>query len=284
MFKDIAFGQYYPTSSFVHNLDPRIKLLLTVLFIVTIFFIQTSFSFLVTLVFLLVVILFSRVPVLSVLKSVKGILFLVLFAAIINLFFVSTGEVIYEKVITDWWTFRITWDGVHNSIKLTLRLIFLITGASIISLTTTPMRLTDGIESLLKPLKVIKFPVHDIAIIMSIALRFIPTLLDETHKIINAQKARGAAFDTGGLIKKAKSMLPVLIPLFVSAFRRADELAFAMDARCYNATEKRTKMRKLKLGWRDLIATLFVAGYATFIFVDRYYFLGLDHVLFPGVF
>lgn len=284
MFRDISFGQYYPTSSPVHRLDPRTKLILTILYIVTIFFIQTYFSYLVTFVFLIAVILLSRVPMLSVLKSIKGVIFLVLFASILNLFFVKTGEVIYEKQVTSVWHFMITWDGVHNSIKLTLRLILLIAGASIISLTTTPMSLTDGIESLLKPLKVMRFPVHDVAIIMSIALRFIPTLLEETNKIINAQKARGASFDTGGIGKRAKAMLPILIPLFVSAFRRADELAFALDSRCYNATEKRTKMKKLKFKFGDLIATLFVAGYATFIFIDRYYFLGLDHVLFPGVF
>ena len=284
MFRDISFGQYYPASSPVHRLDPRIKLILTVLYIVTIFFIETYFSYLVTFVFLIVVILLSRVPMLSVLKSVKGVIFLVLFASVLNLFFVKTGEVIYEKQITSVWHFMITWDGVHNSIKLTLRLILLIAGASIITLTTTPMSLTDGVESLLKPLKFVKFPVHDVAIIMSIALRFIPTLLEETNKIINAQKARGASFDTGGIFKRAKAMLPILIPLFVSAFRRADELAFALDSRCYNATEKRTKMKKLKMHFSDLVATLITAGYATVIFLDRYYFMGLDHMFFPEVF
>lgn len=267
MFKDVAFGQYYPSNSPVHKLDARVKLLLTILFIVAIFFIKTYFGFMLTLAVLLTVILLARLPIVSVLKSVRGILFIVFFTAVINLFFIKDGEVLVQSGII-----MITKTGVHTTIKMVLRLVLLISGASLLSLTTTPVQLADGMESLMSPLKLIKIPVRDIAMIMSIALRFIPTLFEETNKIIAAQKARGASFDTGGLLARAKSLIPVLIPLFVNSFRRADELAFAMDARCYNATDKRTKMKKATLGIGDLLAFLFIGGYFTVIILERYYF------------
>lgn len=273
MFKDVAFGQYYPSNSPVHRLDARVKLLLTLLFVISIFFIKTYFGFMLTLAVLLIVILLARLPIMSVLKSVRGILFIVVFTAIINLFFIKEGEVLVHSGII-----MITKTGVHTTVKMVLRLVLLISGASLLSLTTTPVELADGLESLMAPLKLIKVPVRDIAMIMSIALRFIPTLFEETNKIISAQKARGASFDTGSIFARAKALLPVLIPLFVNSFRRADELAFAMDARCYNATDKRTKMKKAKLGICDLIAFLFIAGYTTVILLDRYYFrtVGID--------
>ena len=273
MFKDVAFGQYYPSNSSVHRLDARVKLLLTLLFVISIFFIKTYFGFMLTLAVLLIVILLARLPIMSVLKSVRGILFIVVFTAVINLFFIKEGEVLVHSGII-----MITKTGVHTTVKMVLRLVLLISGASLLSLTTTPVELADGLESLMAPLKLIKVPVRDIAMIMSIALRFIPTLFEETNKIISAQKARGASFDTGSIFARAKALLPVLIPLFVNSFRRADELAFAMDARCYNATDKRTKMKKAKLGIGDLIAFLFIAGYATVILLDRYYFrtVGID--------
>ncbi len=273
MFKDVAFGQYYPSNSPVHRLDARVKLLLTLLFVISIFFIKTYFGFMLTLAVLLIVILLARLPIMSVLKSVRGILFIVVFTAVINLFFINEGEVLVHSGII-----MITKTGVHTTVKMVLRLVLLISGASLLSLTTTPVELADGLESLMAPLKLIKVPVRDIAMIMSIALRFIPTLFEETNKIISAQKARGASFDTGSIFARAKALLPVLIPLFVNSFRRADELAFAMDARCYNATDKRTKMKKAKLGIGDLIAFLFIAGYTTVILLDRYYFrtVGID--------
>lgn len=273
MFKDVAFGQYYPSNSPVHRLDARVKLLLTLLFVISIFFIKTYFGFMLTLAVLLIVILLARLPIMSVLKSVRGILFIVVFTAVINLFFIKEGEVLVHSGII-----MITKTGVHTTVKMVLRLVLLISGASLLSLTTTPVELADGLESLMAPLKLIKVPVRDVAMIMSIALRFIPTLFEETNKIISAQKARGASFDTGNIFARAKALLPVLIPLFVNSFRRADELAFAMDARCYNATDKRTKMKKAKLGIGDLIAFLFIAGYATVILLDRYYFrtVGID--------
>jgi energy-coupling factor transport system permease protein len=210
--------------------------------------------------FLLFSVLFSRVPPLKVLRSVKGILFVVLFTAALNVFYSSEGKILWQ-----FWRLRVTDSGLLTALRLALRLIFLVAGTSLLTFTTTPTGITDGMESLMKPLKVVRFPVHDIALIMSIALRFIPILMEETDKIMMAQKARGASFDTGGLVKRAKALLPVLIPLFVSAFRRADELALALDARCYRATPKRTKLKELKFGWRDFLAFFLTAGYIVLI-------------------
>ena len=279
MFKDIAFGQYYPTGSVVHRMDPRMKLVLTIMFVVAIFFVNTYFGFMMTAAVLLFVILIARLPMLSVLKSVRAIIFIVLFAAVINLFMISDGEVLWS-----WRALQITDQGIHTTIKMTLRLVLLISGASLLTLTTTPVEVADGTESLMKPLRLIKVPVHDQAMIMGIALRFIPTLFEETNKIIAAQKARGASFDTGGLIARAKALLPVLIPLFVNSFRRADELAFAMDARCYNATENRTKMKVMKLGVADFVAFFLIAAYFVAVLLDRYYFGGaMDTLIFGGL-
>lgn len=279
MFRDVAFGQYYPTGSIVHRMDPRMKLLLTIMFVVAIFFVNTYFGFMLTAAVLILIILIAKLPMLSVLKSVRAIIFIVIFAAVINLFMIRNGEVLWS-----WKALQITDQGVHTTIKMTLRLVLLISGASLLTLTTTPVEIADGTESLIKPLALIKVPVHDIAMIMSIALRFIPTLFEETQKIISAQKARGASFDTGGLIARAKALLPVLIPLFVNSFRRADELAFAMDARCYNATEKRTKMKVMRLGAADFVAFFLIAAYFVAVLLDRYYFGGvMDSLIFGGL-
>lgn len=284
MFRDVSFGQYYPSNSVVHRLDARAKLIFSILYIATIFFVQTYFSYIIVALFLLSVILISKIPALSVLKSIRAVVFIVVFTAVLNLFFVREGRILFHFTITRWWFIQVTMTGVHTSIKLALRLILLIVGASMLSYTTTPVALTDAMESLMRPLKVIKFPVHDIAVIMSIALRFIPTLLEETNKIINAQKARGAAFDTGNIFARAKAMLPILIPLFVSSFRRADELALALDARCYNATDKRTKFKVPHFGLNDLFATVVLIAFITVIMLDRYYFHGLDAILFGLVY
>ncbi len=282
MFKDVAFGQYYPADSVIHRLDARVKMLLTLLFVIAIFFIKSYFGFMLTTVFLIAVILLAKLPMMSVLKSVKGVMFIILFTAILNLFLIKKGE-----VLVSWKIFTITKDGVHTTIKMVLRLVLLISGASLLSLTTTPVALADGVESLMSPLKIIKVPVRDIAMIMSIALRFIPTLFEETNKIISAQKARGASFDTGGLFARAKALLPVLIPLFVNSFRRADELAFAMDARCYNATEKRTKMKKAKIGVVDVAALILTCAFSVTILLERYYFptvgINIDKMIFGGL-
>jgi|CZCB01.1.fsa_nt_gi energy-coupling factor transport system permease protein len=255
MSRDITFGQFYPANSFVHKMDPRAKLVLVIAYIVAVFLVKSLYSYIAIAVFLIAAVLGSRVPVKSVLKSVRGILVIVILTAILNIFFFSGGE----RVLFSWWKIKITVEALLFALHMALRLIFLVIGTTLLTLTTTPMNLTDGMESLMSPLKLIKVPVHDLAIIMSIALRFIPILIEEVDKIMLAQKARGADFESGGLIKRAKALLPVLIPLFISAFRRADELALALDARCYNATPKRTKYKVLKLGWRDAVGVIILA-------------------------
>ncbi len=251
MFRDVAFGQYYPAKSFIHKMDARIKIVLSLLYMVGIFFIQSFFGFGVIFVFLALMIIASRVPFKSVVKSIKPILILLVFTTILNLFFVSSGDVLVE-----WWIFRITYGGLIFAGKMILRLLLLVMGASILTLTTTPVDLTHAIEKLLKPLNVIHFPVHELALIMSITLRFIPSLMDETDRIIRAQKARGADFESGNIFKRAKAFIPILIPLLIGAFKRADELAIAMDSRCYKGAKGRTKMKILKAGWRDFVGSL----------------------------
>ena len=261
MLNDVTFGQYYPAKSFVHNMDPRAKLVLVIAYIVAIFLASNFYALAAVTLFLVIAVIFSRVPFGRVLRSVKMILFVIIFTAILNLFFYSAGE--DAHMIWEWKFLSLSWESIINMIFLAMRLFLLVMGTAILTLTTTPVALTDGIESLLTPLKWIKFPVHELALIMSIALRFIPILIDETNRIIAAQKARGADFETGGLIKRAKAMIPVLIPLLVSAFRRAEDLGDAMDARCYSGAKGRTKYKKLTFTWRDLIGLLIVAGLIT---------------------
>jgi len=257
--KDVSFGQYYPVDSVGHRLDPRMKLLLTVMYIVMVFFVNTFIGYGVVAVFLFVLILCSRVPPLKVLRSIRAIIFLVFFTGILNLLLYKPSS---EAVLplAEWWRIKIYKDGIITAGRMALRLVLLVLGPALLTLTTTPVALTSGIESALKPLKLIKFPVHALAMIMSIALRLIPTLMEETDKIMRAQKARAADFESGNLIKKAKALLPVLIPLFVNSFRRADELAVAMDSRCYRGAKGRTKMKKLKFAGRDLGAFLLFAS------------------------
>ena len=277
MLNDVIFGQYYPQKSFVHRMDPRAKIVLMIAYIVAIFVADNFFGLAAVTLFLIVTVIFSRVPFGSVLRSVKMILFLIIFTAILNLFFYSTEGV---HLIWQWGILALSWESIVNMIFLAFRLFLLVMGTSILTLTTAPVELTDGIESLLKPLKYIKFPVHELALIMSIALRFIPTLMDETNRIIAAQKARGADFETGGLFKRAKAMIPVLIPLLVSAFRRAEELGDAMDARCYSGAKGRTKYKKLTFTWRDLAATLVVAALITGVVLLNIYLGGKFDILY----
>ena len=272
MLNDVTFGQYYPTKSFVHNMDPRAKLLLVIAYIVAIFIANNFFGLILVTLALLFFILLARVPFGRVLRSIKMILFLIIFTAILNLLFYAGGE--DDIVLAEWWIITISWQSIINTIFLAMRLLLLVLGTAILTLTTTPVALTDGIESLLKPLKYIKFPVHELALIMSIALRFIPSLMEETNRIISAQKARGANFEKGGLIRRAKAMIPVLIPLLVSAFRRAEDLGDAMDARCYSGAKGRTKYKKLTFTWRDLLGLLFFAALITGIVLLNTYFLG----------
>lgn len=272
MLNDVTFGQYYPAKSFVHNMDPRAKLLLVIAYIVSIFIANNFFGLILVTLGLVFFILLSRVPFGRVLRSIKMILFLVIFTAILNLLFYAGGE--DDIVLAEWWIITISWQSIINTIFLAMRLLLLVLGTAILTLTTTPVALTDGIESLLKPLKYIKVPVHELALVMSIALRFIPTLMEETNRIVAAQKARGANFETGGLIRRAKAMIPVLIPLLVSAFRRAEDLGDAMDARCYSGAKGRTKYKKLTFTWRDLLGLLFFAALITGIVLLNTYLLG----------
>ena len=262
MLKDVTFGQYYPANSFVHKMDARIKLLLCLLYMVGIFFVNSFVMFGFITVFLIALIGFSRVPLKSILKSVKGIIFLLLFTVILNIFFNKDGNILVE------WKFIVITDGgLIYAAKMFLRLVYLVIGSSVLTLTTTPVDLTHAIESLLKPLRIIKFPAHELALIMSLTLSFIPSLIEETDRIIRAQKARGADFDTGGLVKRVKAFVPILIPLLVGGFRRADELANAMNSRCYEVAKKRTQMRVMKLSWRDLVGTFVSLLFFVTVFV-----------------
>ena len=269
MLNDVTFGQYYPAKSFVHNMDPRAKIVLLIAYLVAVFLADNFFALAAVIVFLILAVIFSRVPFGSVLRSVKMILFIIVFTAILNLFFyASDGEL---HILWQWKIITVSWEAIINMIFLAMRLFLLVMGTSILTLTTTPVALTDGLESLLTPLKWIRFPVHELALIMSIALRFIPTLIDETNRIISAQKARGADFETGGLIRRAKAMIPVLLPLLVSSLRRAEELGDAMDARCYSGAKGRTKYKKLTFSWRDLLGLLVLAGLITgIVFLNLY--------------
>ncbi|MDE6372336.1 MAG: energy-coupling factor transporter transmembrane protein EcfT [Clostridia bacterium] len=268
--RDISFGQYYPVKSFIHGIDARIKILVTLLYMVSVFFIVSYTTFFCMFALLTIIIAISHVPYRIVLRSIKGLLFLLIFTAIINIFFTSSGNSLLSFNIGKL-VISITDQGINFAIKMALRFSLLVLGSSILTFTTTPTELTDALEVLLKPLTYIKIPVHDLAIIMSIALRFIPGLMEETDKIMMAQKARGANLDSGNFFKKIKAMLPVLIPLFVSAFRRADELADALDARCYNASNKRTKMKVFKLKATDLISFFVFTALVVLIFLDKYY-------------
>ena len=267
--REIALGQYYPVDSVLHRLDPRTKIVLMIAYITMIFFVKTFIGFGIVLVFLAAAILLSRVPVGKGLKSLKTIMFLVLFTVIMSLLFYAGKE---EDLIWRWGIIKVYRAGLINAGLMALRLMFLVVGPTLLTFTTTPVALTDGLESLLKPLTYIKFPVHELAMIMSIALRLIPTLVEETDKIQSAQKARCADFDSGNVFKRAKAMIPVLIPLFVSSFRRADELADAMDSRCYRGAKGRTRMKKLKFHIRDLIAVLFLAVFFFAVLWLRYNF------------
>lgn len=249
MLKDITIGQYYPSDSPVHRLDPRTKLVITFLFIIIIFFVRYYTGYLFIVAFMALTILLSKIPVKFILKGLRPILFIILLTFFINVFFTQGETILFE-----FWILKITKEGLHQAIFMTLRLLFLVTGTSILTLTTSPIALTDGIEMLLKPLKAIRFPSHELAMMMTIALRFIPTLLEETDKIMKAQMARGADFESGNLIQRAKSLIPLLVPLFVSAFRRADDLAMAMEARCYRGGDSRTRMKVFTMGHLDFIA------------------------------
>lgn len=250
MLKDITLGQYFPGDTVIHRLDPRTKLLMVIVYIVALFLCKWFVSYGVALAFLVMVIILSKIRLKALFKGLKPLLIIILFTAILNIFYTD------GTVLVEFWIFRITREGIINAFFLVLRIMLLVMGTFLMTYTTSPIALTDGLESLLSPLKKLRFPVHELAMMMSIALRFIPTLIEETDKIISAQKARGADFETGNIFRRAKALIPILVPLFVSAFRRADELATAMECRCYHGGKGRTKLKQLHYHRRDILSLL----------------------------
>lgn len=248
MIKDITIGQYFPGRSAVHRMDPRVKLVLTIAFIVMLFIVKNPIGFILCGGFLASSYIIAKIPLKMILKSLKPILPIIIFTGVLNLFFID-GDPIFQ-----WGWLKLTWQGIYTSVAMALRIVLLIAGSSLLTYTTSPIALTDAIERLLSPLKRLHFPAHELAMMMSIALRFIPTLIEETDKIMSAQKARGADLETGSLIQRAKALIPIMIPLFISAFRRAEELALAMECRCYHGGEGRTRMKQLKLTGIDFSA------------------------------
>ena len=263
MLKDITLGQYYQTDSVIHRLDPRVKLVATLAFIVSLFIVNSFWGYLIAAAFLVVMIRLSHVPFKFMVRGMKAIVFLLVVAGVFNLF-LTPGE-----VVVSFWKLKITKEGIKLALLMAARLCFLIIGSSVMTLTTTPNQLTDALEKLLGPLKKIHVPVHEIAMMMSIALRFIPILLEETDKIMKAQIARGADFESGNLITRAKNLVPLLVPLFISAFRRANDLAMAMEARCYRGGEGRTKTKPLQYKKRDYLAYGMLVLYLILIVAEK---------------
>lgn len=259
--RDITIGQYYPADSVLHRLDPRVKLVGTFAFLVSLFVGKGIVAYAIATVFLATVIKLSKVPFKMIMKGLKAIIIILLITVSFNLF-LTDGEIIFQLGFL-----KITKEGVSVAFFMALRLIYLVVGASLMTLTTTPNDLTDGLESVLGPLKKVKVPVHEISMMMSIALRFIPILMEETDRIMKAQKARGADFETGNLIQKAKAMVPLLVPLFISAFRRANDLAMAMEARCYRGGEGRTKMKPLHYERCDRMAYMILVAYLVIMII-----------------
>ena len=279
MISDITLGQFFPGNSIIHKLDPRTKLILTILFIVSVFVVVNPISFALLVLFTGVLIAISKISFRVIFKGIKPIVFVLIFTALINVF-MTTGE---GAPLVSFWIFKIYKEGIVRAIFMALRVIILIVGTSVLlTYTTSPISLTDGIESLLSPLKKIGIPVHLFAMMMTIALRFIPTLIEETEKIMNAQKSRGADFSSGGLVKRAKALIPLLVPLFVASFKRAEELATAMECRCYRGDKNRTKLVKLTYRLRDYIWLLVGVLFMALLIVLRTvpYNLGLEGVIF----
>lgn len=265
MLKDITIGQFFPGDSAVHRLDPRIKIVLTVAFIVLLFLAEGPVSYALVFVFLALIIGISHISPKLVVRGLKPILFIVVFTAVLNLFY-TPGDYIWQ-----WGFLHISREGIRMAVFMVIRLMLLIIATSMLTYTTSPIQLTDGLERLLAPLKMLHAPVHELSMMMSIALRFIPTLIEETEKIISAQKARGADFESGSLVQRAKAMIPILVPLFISAFRRADELATAMECRLYRGDVGRTRMKQLRIARVDVCAVLVCAAlFAAVIVLRRY--------------
>ena len=266
MFDSITLGQYYQTDSVLHRLDPRVKLVGTFAYLISLFVVDSFVGYILAGLFLAAMIMLSNVPFRYIIRGMKAIIFLLMITVVFNLF-LTPGEVIWQFGFL-----KMTKEGLTFAVKMAVRLSLLILGSSIMTLTTTPTQLTDALESLLRPLKKVHVPVHEIAMMMSIALRFIPILMEETDKIMKAQIARGADFESKNLIKKIKSMVPLLVPLFISAFRRANDLAMAMEARCYRGGEGRTKMKPLVYQNRDRIAYMILLAFFVVCILTRIYF------------
>ena len=264
MLKDITLGQYFPGNSFIHRLDPRTKLIVLVVYIVALFMAMSWLSYALMAAFLLLCIKISTIPAKSFVRGMKPLLMILIFTGVLNLFFTTDGD-----VLIDFWAITITTGGVQRAIFMVARILLLICGTFLLTYTTSPISLTDGLEALMSPLKYLKVPVHELSMMMCIALRFIPTLIEETDKIMCAQKARGADFESGTLMEKAKALVPILVPLFISAFRRADELATAMECRCYQGGEGRTKMKLLRYTRWDIWAFFLAAAQLTAVCVLR---------------
>lgn len=273
MIKDITLGQYYETQSVLHRLDPRTKLFGTLIFIISIFLTSSLTAFFAATLFFVSVIMLSRVPLRFMLRGLKGILIFIILTVLLNLFLTS-GEPVFTIGVL-----QISMEGIESALLTLFRFIYLIVGTSVMTLTTTPNSLTDGLEKALRPLEFIKVPVHEIAMMMSIALRFIPIFVEETDKIIKAQTARGADFESGGIIRRAKAMIPILVPLFISAFRRANDLAMAMEARCYQGGKGRTKMKPLKYAAADFMAYFILIAYLAGVIAAGYIKLPLHVVM-----
>ena len=259
MLKDITLGQYFPGDSLIHRLDARTKLILVVLYIIALFQAAGWISYSLALLAVAGCMAVSKIKPKNIFKGLKPMIFIIVLTALLNIFYTSGTPVLPGWIIT--------WEGIARAIKMVLRIVLLITSTFLLTYTTSPMALTDGLEMLMKPLKKIKVPVHEITLMMSMALRFIPTLIEETDKIMSAQKARGADFETGSLARRAKALLPILVPLFVSAFRRADELAVAMESRCYHGGEGRTRMKQLKFLGRDYAALILGAVFLAAVII-----------------
>ena len=267
MIRDITIGQYYPGKSFLHRLDPRMKLILTFLLIITIFLCKSFFSLGLIALVAVIAAAISSVPPKMILKSLKPIVIILIFTAVLNIIYTEGGEVYFEK-----WGIAITEKGVNTAVFTMIRIVTLVIISSLLTYTTTPTMLTDAIERLLSPLKVFKIKVHTLAMMMTLALRFIPTLIEEIDRIMNAQKARGADLETGSLIQRAKALVPIFIPLMVSSFRRAYELAFAMTCRCYTGGEGRTRMKQMKIAARDIVAIIVCVAVTAGVIVLNIYF------------
>lgn len=262
MLKDITIGQFFPGNSLIHRLDPRFKIIATILFIVMLFSGDSLLCLGVGAFFTVMIVLMTKIPLKMYAKSIKPLLPFLVITAAINLFLVSSGNILWK-----WKFLKITNEGVNLSIFMIVRIVLLIVGSSVLTYTTSPITLTDAIERLLSPLKKLKVPIHELAMMMSIALRFIPTLIEETDKIISAQKARGAEIDSGSFMTRAKNLISILVPLFISAFRRADELATAMECRCYNGGKGRTRLRRLQSAPRDYIAIFVTVLFLTIVII-----------------